>query len=105
MKKIHGVATSYKILPGLARGKVLRNPQNYYLKSSISQWTMQYMVKSPKIPRNGCADLRQNHTKQKNHNPFMQVFHVETSAQAIPPWPGNLDMKFGGGTEQKVIYE
>ena len=34
MKKIHGVATSYKILPGLARGKVLRNPQNYYLKSS-----------------------------------------------------------------------
>ena len=32
----------------------------------------QYMVKSPKNPRNGCADLRQNHTKQENHNPFMQ---------------------------------
>ena len=32
----------------------------------------QYMVKSPKNPRNGCADLRQNHTKQENHNPFMR---------------------------------
>ena len=61
----------------------------------------QYMVKSPKNPRNGCANLRQNHTKQENHNPFMQSFMLKLVLKLFHHGPGNIDMKFGGGTEQK----